>query len=539
MNAVPIRETQVRDLPLHAYVEAHARTHPTRPAIHFAETTYTYGELQHQVEQLSTYLAGRGVSRGDTVAVFMQNSPQFVISSLAIQRLGGTTGPCNPMFKEWELEYQLRDLGAKVLLTFDDLLPVFRATTGTSVETVVLTRWSEATAAPDRLPVRDTVEPVHDAGVLETARFGEIVTRRADVVSGAEIDMQNDVALIIYTSGTTGKPKGAMLSFRNAEFKTAATVQTYGFTHEDVFSAAMPIFHIAGMTVGMNSPLMVGAATVIEARFDPDILLRDLEEHRVTVTYTTPPMVTAMLESDLISRVDLSAIRLSPGTSFGAQITEELSDQWEKYSGAPMFEWAYGMSETHTGNTQMPPEAIRYGCHGKPVFDTEIRIADPNDPARTMPQGQAGEILVKSPSVFVGYRNLPEATAEAMFDGWYRTGDIGRIDADGYLLFESRSKDMIKSNGYSVYPEEVEGMMVRHEAVREAAVVGYADAKRGESIRAYVVLSQGTELSEEELITWTRERMSAYKYPRQIRFVDQLPSTTTGKLQRARLRELD
>lgn len=539
MNAVPIRETQVRDLPLHAYVEAHARAHPTRSAIHFGGRTYSYGELQREVEQFSTYLAERGVSHGDAVAVFMQNSPQFVISSLAIQRLGGVIGPCNPMFKEWELGYQLRDLGAKVLITFDDLLPVFQATTDTSVETVVLTRWSDATDSFDRLPVQDTIAPVVDAGVAETARFGEVVARDAEVVAGAEIDMQNDAALIIYTSGTTGKPKGAMLSFRNAEYKTAATVQTYGFTHDDVFSATMPIFHIAGMTLGMNSPLMVGASTVIEARFDPDHTLHDLQDYGVTVTYTTPPMVTAMLESDLIGQIDLSAIRLSPGTSFGAQITEELSDRWERRSGVPMFEWAYGMSETHTGDTQMPPDAVRYGCHGKPVFDTEIRIADPDDPARTMPRGRAGEILVKSPSVFLGYRNRPEATAEAMFEGWYRTGDVGRIDAEGYLIFESRSKDMIKSNGYSVYPEEVEGMIVRHEAVREAAVVGYPDAKRGESVRAYVVLEDGSRLTEDELIEWTRERMAAYKYPREIRFVDQLPATTTGKLQRARLRSND
>lgn len=539
MNSVPIRTTQVRDLPLHAYVEAHARAHPTRPAIHFAGTTLTYGEVQRQVEQLSTFLAHRGVAHGDTVAVFMQNSPQFIIASLAIQRLGAALGPCNPMFKEWELEYQLTDLEARVLLTFDDLVPVFRATSGTLIETVVLSRWDDVIDASGDAVIRDEGPPVRDAGSHETVRFAEVVAGVEPVVPGAEIDMERDVALIIYTSGTTGKPKGAMLSYRNAEFKTAVTVQTYGFTHEDVFSAAMPIFHIAGMTVGVNCPLMVGGSIVLQARFEAGTMLRDLEQHRVTVTYMTPPMVTAMLDSDRMPHCDLSAVRLSLGTSFGAQITEELSDRWERHSGVPMFEWAYGMSETHTGNTQMPPQAIRYGCHGKPVLDTEIRIADPEDPTRSMPQGQPGEILIKSPSVFLGYRNRPDATAAAMFDGWYRTGDVGRMDRDGYLLFESRNQDMIKCNGYSVYPEEVEGMLVRHEAVREAAVVGYPDARRGESVRAYIVLEPGAALSETDLIAWTRERMSAYKYPRQIRFAERLPTTTTGKLQRVRLRDLD
>lgn len=539
MNVDPIREAHVRNQPLHEYVAEHARNHPEYPAIHCGDATITYAELQHQVEQLSAYLTGRGVQHGDTVALFMQNSPQFVISSLAVQRLGAITGPCNPMFKEWELEYQLQDLDTKVLITFDDLVPVFTRTTSTQVNTVIVTRWSDVSSDLSQLPVDDPAEPATDAGVQETVRFADIVQGERGVVPSPEIDMVDDVALIIYTSGTTGEPKGAMLSFRNVEFKTACTVQTYGFTSDDVFGAVMPIFHIAGMMMCMNSPLMVGGSMVIEPRFDPETMLRDLDRHHVTVIYTTPPMMLALLDNEKINQADLTGIRLSPGTSFGIQITRELSDRWEKLTGTPVFEWAYGMSETHTGDTQMPPDTIRYGCHGKPTFDTQIRIADPEDPGRMMPQGELGEILISSPSVFLGYRGRQEATQKVMHDNWYRSGDLGRFDAEGYLHFEGRNKDLIKSSGYSVFPEEVEKMLIRHQGIEQAAVVGFSDPKRGESIRAFIVLKDGESLTEEELIVWAKQRMAAYKYPREVRFVDALPKTTTGKLQYAKLRNAE
>lgn len=537
MSVLGIREAQVQDQPLHEYVATHARNQPDSPAIRCGDSTLTYAQLQHDVEQLSACLSERGVQHGDTVALFMQNSPQFVVASLAVQRLGAVTGPCNPMFKEWELEYQLGDLDTKVLITFDDLLPVFERTTGTSVETVITTRWSEVVEDVEQLPVDDPAEPGVDTGV-ETLRYADIIRGTRAVPPSPEIDMARDVALIIYTSGTTGKPKGAMLSFRNVEFKTACTVQTYLFTADDVFCAVMPIFHIAGMTMCMNSPLMVGGSIVIEPRFDPVTMMRDLQRHQVTVTYTTPPMMLAMLDCGLVDEFDLRGVRLSPGTSFGSQISRELSDRWQERTGTPVFEWAYGMSETHTGDAQMPPEAIRYGCHGKPTFDTRIRITDPVDPDRSMPQGELGEILVSSPSVFLGYRGRPEATEQVMHENWYRSGDLGRIDAEGYLHFEGRNNDLIKSSGYSVFPQEVEKMLIRHEAVEQAAVVGYADAKRGESVRAFVVLKEGASLNEDELIEWSRQRMAAYKYPRQVRFVRALPTTTTGKLQYAKLREV-
>lgn len=528
-----------RDQPIHAYVSEHARERSDHTAIVFGDWSISYAKLEEQAIQLAAYLAERGVTKGDTVALFMQNSPQFIVSFLAIQRLGAVVGPCNPMFKEWELEYQLGDLGAKVLITFDELVDVFRRVGKSAVDTVVCASFADLVSDPLTIPVDATAIPVYDSGAAATARFSDIVTGSREEPPAVEIDMVNDPSLVIYTSGTTGKPKGAMLSYRNAEFKTACLVGTYGFTEADVFCSVMPIFHIAGMVVGMTSPLMVGATIVVEARFDPVVMLHDVARTHATVLYVTPPIAEGLLEADVDRRAALRDVRLTLGTSFGMQISRELSDRWQDVADVPLFEWAYGMSETHTGDTLMPPEAIRYGCHGIPTFETELRIVDASDSSRDLPIGEIGEILVRSPSVFLGYRGRPDATAEVLVDGWYHTGDLGRIDSEGYLHFDGRSKELIKSSGYSVFPEEVEGMLMRHDDIAQVAVVGYADPKRGESVRAFVVTREGANLTDDDIVSWSRERMAAYKYPRDVRFVDSLPYTTTGKLQRTKLKQAE
>lgn len=531
------RTAPTRDQPVHAYVAEHARERPDHPAIVFGDQSISYAELERQAIQLAAYLAERGVEKGDAVGLFMQNSPQFIVSFLAIQRLGAVVGPCNPMFKEWELEYQLGDLGAKVLITFDELVDVFRRVETSDVHTVVCASFADVVTDPSSIPVDASAAVVRDSGAAETARFADIVAGTRPEPAPVDIDMVNDPSLVIYTSGTTGKPKGAMLSYRNAEFKTACLVETYGFSGDDVFCSVMPIFHIAGMVVGMTSPLMVGATIVVEARFDPILMLKDVARTRATVLYVTPPIALGLLDADVDQSAALRDVRLTLGTSFGMQIDRDLSDRWQAVAGVPLFEWAYGMSETHTGDTLMPPEAIRYGCHGRPTFETELRIVDPEDASRDLPSGEVGEILVRSPSVFLGYRGRPEATAEVLIEGWYHTGDLGRIDSEGYLHFDGRSKEMIKSSGYSVFPEEVEGMLIRHDDVAQAAVVGYADPKRGESVRAFIVLRDGAETTADDIIAWSRARMAAYKYPRDVRFVDSLPHTTTGKLQRTKLKQ--
>ena len=527
----------LKNQPLLEYVRQHTEQAPEHTAVVFGDRRWTYRELLAEAGQLAAYLADRGVSKGSHVALFMQNSPQFVISSLAIQWLGGVVCPCNPMFKAWELEYQLNDLGAEVLITFDDQLPVFAEAGETKVQTVIRTLWADVVTDQRGLPVQDNPDAVRpDLGSVTVGNWADIVLGNAAVPETPLLNLERDPALIIYTSGTTGKPKGATLSYRNAEFKTGALVHHFGFTADDVFCSVMPIFHIAGMVVGMNSPLMVGGTIVIESRFDPQHYLETVRDQHPTILYTTPPMLLQLLDHPLATADTFRSVRMHLGTSFGIQISRELSQRWEAVGGTPYFEWAYGMSEAHTGNTLMPLDGIRYGNHGKPAPDTVIRIADPEDHAVERPVGELGEILIKSPAVFLGYLNRPEATAEVMWNGYYCSGDLGRIDEDGYLHFEGRTKEMIKCSGYSVFPEEVEAMLTRHEDIIEAAVIGVPDANRGESVKAFIVRAEGAALEPEEVVRWAKDRMAAYKYPREVEFVDELPKTTTGKLQRVALR---
>lgn len=526
-----------KGLPLHRYLRDHAAAKPDHTALNFYGATTSYRELDERSDALAVALAERGIGKGDTVALYLQNSPQFVIAFFAIQKLGAVVGPCNPMFKEWELEYQLNDLEARVIVTSDDQVEtVLAVRQQTQLEHVISSGYEEflpaggAAGFPGRtgLPV--------PAG---TERMSDLIAERVTAPDEPEINMLADPSLVIYTSGTTGQPKGAQLSYGNAEFKTACMLGVYGFREDDVFGSAMPVFHIAGMLVGMTSPIMVGATIVLFHRFDAGHVLERMRDERMSVFYSTPPMVNQMIAHDLFVPETFPALRLNLGTSFGSQIDQELSDRWEAASGTPLFEFAYGMSETHTGDALMPPDAIRHGSHGKPAFETQIKIVDANDRSVTVPTGELGEIAVNSPSVFIGYRGRDAETAKVKVDGWYYSGDMGRLDADGYLHFEGRTKEMIKSNGYSVFPEEVERMLVRHPAVKQAAVVGYADEQRGESARAFIVLREGSEgaLTEDELIAWAREHMAAYKYPRSVRFIDEIPQTSTGKMLRAKLTE--
>lgn len=528
-----------RGIPLHAYLREHAATSPDKTAIVFYGREFSYRWLDESSDSLAAQLAARGVEKGDTVAVFMQNCPQFLVSFFAAQKLGAVVGPCNPMFKKWELEYQLTDLGAKVLITTDDLASVVEATAGsTPVEHLISSSNEEA------LPAGGSASFPGPLGVAPAAgaeRFFDLIAAGIRAPEEPPIEMETDPALVIYTSGTTGQPKGAQLSFRNAEFKTACMLSTYGFRSDDVFLSVMPVFHIAGMLVGVNSPIMAGATIVLLNRFDADEVLRAMQAHRVSVMYSTPPMHAQLMASPLFARESFPAFRMNLGTSFGTQIDEALSDSWAAQSGVPLFEFAYGMSETHTGDTLMPPQAIRYGSVGKPTCETSVRICDPNDRSIDVPPGELGEVAIKSPSVFLGYRGRQEATDAVKVDGWYYSGDMGRVDEDGYLFFDGRSKEMIKSNGYSVFPEEVERMLVRHAAIRQAAVVGFDDGARGQSARAFLVLENeavGT-VTEAEIIGWARERMAAYKYPRSVRFIDEIPQTSTGKMLRMKLKELD
>jgi long-chain acyl-CoA synthetase len=363
------------------------------------------------------------------------------------------------------------------------------------------------------------------------------VTRSGAAAPDVSIAM-DDVALMTYTSGTTGLPTGAMLSYRNANYKTAAAADCNGLRGSDVLLAVAPLYHIAGMVMGVNVAVYTGATCVLTYRFDPFATLQAIERHRVSSWYSIAPMNVACMQVPGARDCDLSSLLMNSVTSFGITFTEALATQWREHApNCRSFESGYGLSETHTVDTYMPKDAIRWGTHGIPVPGNEIRILDAETLA-PMPVGEPGEIVLRSAGAFKGYWNNAEATAKTLRGGWVHTGDMGRIDADGYLTFPGRFKEMIKVSGYAVFPEQVETILIKHPAVAQAAVIGVPDSTKGEIIRAFIVRKPGQEVTAESLIAWARDNMSAYKAPREVRFIDALPATGAGKVLRRLLKDL-
>ena len=302
--------------------------------------------------------------------------------------------------------------------------------------------------------------------------------------------------------------------------------------------AVAPLYHIAGMVAGVNVPVLTGATSVLFYRFDPVATLQAIERHRITNWYSIAPMNVACMQVPGAKDHDLSSLRTNSVTSFGITFTESLATQWRAHApNCQSFESGYGLSETHTVDTCMPPHAIRWGTNGIPIPGNELRILDP-DTGSPVPTGQQGEIVLRSAGVFKGYWNNPEGTARTLRNGWVHTGDMGFLDADGYLTFTGRIKEMIKVSGYPVFPEQVEGILIKHPAVAQAAVIGVPDATKGEVVRAFVVRKPDHELDAESLMAWARDNMSAYKVPREVRFVEQLPATGAGKVLRRLLKDL-
>ena len=527
------------DVPLHEYLRHHARQQPEHVAYIWYGQEISYAELDRASDAFAARLAELGVQKGDPIALFMSNCPQYIMAHFGIQKLGAIVCPCGPLFKEHELQYQLSDLQARVIVAADTLLDVVQnVLEQTAIEHVFVVRYAEL--LPD-LPSIDIPAELlamrgHQTALPANAEDFLAVTRSGAACPNVMLDM-DDVALMTYTSGTTGLPKGAMLSYRNALFKSAAAANCNGVKPDDVLLAIAPLYHIAGMLMGINVTVYAGATSVLLHRFDPLATAQAMAKHRVTWWYSIAPMNVAVMQLPHVHDVDLSSLRMNPVTSFGITFTESLAQQWREFApNCTSFEAAYGLSETHTVDTYMPSDAIRWGAHGKAIPGNEIRILDPQS-GEPMPTGQSGEIVLRSIGNFQGYWRKPEATAQTLRNGWVHTGDVGHMDADGYLTFTGRFKEMIKVSGYAVFPEEVETILIKHPAVAQAAVIGIPDPSKGEVIRAFIVKKPGQEVSAEALIEWARANMSTYKAPREVRFIDALPATGAGKVLRRLLKD--
>lgn len=533
MTAAGSKEVAGIDLPLHEHVRAHAARDPHKTALVWYGREIGYGELDRLSDTCAAVLHRHGVRKGEPVALFMQNCPQYVIAHLAIQKLGGIVSPCSPLFKSAELAYQLADLGAKLVIAAGNLHPVVASVLPeTQVRTVMVVHYEDMLpAVPTYAPPKETEGTRVDVpGAVDLLAAIQLET---EPPPRPALDM-DDVALLVYTSGTTGRPKGAMLSYRNCMFKTSGLAKLFQLDEEEVHLAIPPLYHISGMLYGMNLPLYTGASAVLHYRFDPLATLQSISRHKVTYWKGIAPMLVAAMEAPEAASFDLSSLRVTSASSFGIRTTPELSRRWAEFTGGCIAtEAGYGLSETHTGDAVTLPTDVRWRTNGRLMPGVRCRIVDPKT-LHDLPVGAEGEILLSSPGNFLGYWNQPEKTAETLHEGWVRTGDVGKLDADGYLTLVGRIKELIKVSGYSVFPEDVEALLMRHPGIRQVAVVGANDPAKGQVVRAVIVPTgeARASLTAYEVATWSRENMSAYKVPRVIEFRDELPMTVSGKVLR-------
>ncbi|RGE45727.1 AMP-dependent synthetase [Comamonas testosteroni] len=524
-------------IPLFEALRRNARNHPERDAYIWYGQHISWRQMDDASDAVAAHLQQLGVKKGEPVALFMNNCPQYIVAHYAAQKIGGIVCPCGPLNKEHELEYQLNDLQARIIIAADVLLPVVdKVRSITKLEHVLAVRYGDWLPAQPTLQLPAELQAPVQALPANVQSFWDVMHSGARPQAVA-LSM-DDVALMTYTSGTTGLPKGAMLSFGSAAYKTAGASDITGVSDQDVLLAVAPLYHIAGMSMGVNMPVHSGAPCVLLHRFDPVAVAQAIERYRVTWWYSIAPMNVAIMQLPGVEKMDFSSLRRNTVTSFGITYTEDLAQKWRKFApNAVSSEASYGLSETHTMDTYMPGDAIRWGTHGKPAPGNEIRVIDPETGTALAPN-EVGEIIIRGPGNFKGYWNKPDATAKTLKDGWVHTGDMGKFDEDGYLTFIGRFKEMIKVSGYSVFPEEVETILIKHPAVAQAAVIGVPDPQKGEIVRAFIVCKPGQSVDADALLAWSKENMANYKAPREVRFIDALPATGAGKVLRRLLRDI-
>ena len=509
-----------------------------RPFLHYFDTPVTAATVEAESDALAAAFAARGVGRGDRIALFLQNMPQFVVGILAAWKLGAIAVPVNPMLKERELRYVLRDCGARAIVSLQDLWNsvASKAVEGTAVETMMTTSPLDYLGGQGVPPVLQGHSRQATPGAADLAEVvrEHLGARPAPVTLGP-----SDVALLTYTSGTTGEPKGAMNTHGNVTFNATVYREWMSLTPADIVLAGAPLFHITGLIGHLGVAMLVPMPLVLGYRFEPATINRLVERHRCTFTVMAITAFTAMANDQTIRECDLSS--LTKAYSGGAPIAPSIVERFEREAGLYIHN-IYGLTETTSPSHGVPfgrraPVDSASGALsvGVPVFNTVARIVD--DEGNDLPPGEIGEIVTSGPMVVPGYWNRPDATEKTLPGGELHTGDVGFMDPDGWFYLVDRKKDMIVAAGYKVWPREVEDTLLRHPAVREAAVVGVPDEYRGETVWAYVSLRPGAQATPGELAAFCREQMAAYKYPRRIEVLPDLPKTPTGKLLRRELRE--
>ncbi|MEJ8280203.1 AMP-binding protein [Pseudonocardia spirodelae] len=511
---------------------------PDGDAVRYFDGAVTYRELDALSDAFAVGLLARGFAAGERVAMYLQNVPQFVIGLVGTWKAGGIAVSVNPMNRERELELLLRDSGAVVLVCLESLYDdVARSVLpGSGVRTVLTTSEREHQTRDDPRAFGGTSRPdLSGDDVTDLAAFLE--QHRGSAPPPVSFDA-SDTAFLTYTSGTTGPPKGAMNTHGNVVFNSQAYAVWCGLGDDEVVLGVAPLFHITGLIAHVTVAQYLAAPLVLFHRFEPSLGIDVLREHRPTFTVGAITVFIALMNAPNAERSALESLRTI--ASGGAPIPPSTVTAFHEFCG----HWIhniYGLTETTSPShgtpigTQGPVDAASGALSvGVPIYGTVVRIV--GDDGEELPPGEVGEICTSGPQVVPGYWNKPEETASALPGGELHTGDVGYMDAEGWFYIVDRKKDQINAGGYKVWPREVEDILYEHPAVREAAVVGVPDEYRGETVKAFVSLREGASVTPEELIAFTKERMAAYKYPRQVELLDEVPKTVTGKVLRRELR---
>jgi long-chain acyl-CoA synthetase len=478
---------------------ATTRAHADRTAVRVDDATMTYRELDEASARVAGLLHKRGFKPGDRVGIMMPNVAEVPAVFYGVLRAGGIVVPMNPLLKVREVAYYLADSGAEVIFAWRAFA-------------------DEARGGAEQAKA----EPI----VVDSATFPDLLGSAAPDDEIADRD-DEDTAVILYTSGTTGQPKGAELTHGNLISNTEVTrTDIVRARPDDVIFGGLPLFHVFGQTVGLNVAVASGACLTLLPRFDAEHALRIIASHRVTVFEGVPTMYVALLHQPDRADYDVSALRMC--VSGGAALPVEVLHKFEETFGCPVLE-GYGLSETSpVASFNHPGRERRPGSIGTPIRGVRMRVVDKADHEVT--PGEVGEIVIRGPNVMKGYWNRPEATAEAIRDGWFHTGDLARVDEDGYFYIVDRKKDLIIRGGYNVYPREIEEVLYEHPAIAEAAVIGVPHPSLGEDVAAAVTLKPGAVITAEELRDYVKAQVAAYKYPRHVWIVDALPKGPTGKV---------
>lgn len=529
--------------PLGEYLRSWARLQPDAPALDFYGHSLSYAELDHLSDRCAALFGELGVVPGDRIALFMPNCPQLHIAFYAILKIGAVYAPVSPLSKALELSYQLRDSGARVVLCFDQLLPVVEAVREEcQLSHILATSLSELCPATPSIPVPDLLLAPKVTGNDFIDFYPALDACRAPVPSHRP--QLDDIAALNYTGGTTGLPKGCVHTHGDMLYTCASFLPVaLDLQRDSVMLNFLPEFWIAGENAGLLFPVFAGCRLVLLARWDATAFMAAVQHYRVSHCGLLVDSAAEVLDHPQAGTYDLSSLRRTGSISFIKKLTRDYRARWRQLTGCTLFEFSFGMTETHTCDTftaglqdedfdlTSAPTFV-----GLPVPGTEFKVCDFTS-GELLPLGSEGELCVRSPSLLHGYWQRPEESTAAIRDGWLHTGDLGQITEQGFIRYLGRRKEMLKVNGMSVFPSELEAMLGQHPALLASAVIGRADEQRGQTPVAFVVLKPGCGETADSLVAWCKEAMASYKVP-DIRVVDALPMTATGKVKKNELEAL-